>query len=225
MGAPVCVCVRVCFRVFGPEEARRDTYGRVEGEGALALEYPVSRTGHPDGGHVGDQQLSEVCSHLRIPASGTTVLPSHRSKRLSVEKDAIFKALRCYIPAAGGTWRWTNTKIKRRAWGGGRASQCYTLACEANTPPCGLELFLLLFFYPCLFSRVCYPSSGRNALRPAQDFTSTVDFDDVSCTRLFYQQGPSHLWGWFIKPPIQPHHTLLSSWSLEKHRCWIDFQF
>lgn len=103
MGAPVCVCARVCFRVFGPEEARRDTYGRVEGEGALALEYPVSRAGHPDGGHVGDQQLSEVCSHLRIPASGTTVLPSHRSKRLSVEKDAIFKALRRYIPAAGGT--------------------------------------------------------------------------------------------------------------------------
>lgn len=103
MGATVCVCARVCFRVFGPEEARRDTYGRVEGEGALALEYPVSRAGHPDGGHVGDQQLSEVCSHLRIPASGTTVLPSHRSKRLSVEKDAIFKALRRYIPAAGGT--------------------------------------------------------------------------------------------------------------------------
>lgn len=97
------LCVRVCFRVFGPEGARRDTYGRVEGEGALALEYPVPRTGHPDGGHVGDQQLSEVCSHLRIPASGTTVLPSHRSKRLSVEKDAIFKALRRYIPAAGGT--------------------------------------------------------------------------------------------------------------------------
>lgn len=101
----VSVSARVCVfvSVFGPERARRDTYGRVEGEGALALEDPVSRAGHPDGGHIGDQQLSQVCSHLRIPASGTTVLPSQRSRRLSVEKDAIFKALRRYIPAAEGT--------------------------------------------------------------------------------------------------------------------------
>lgn len=65
----VCVC---------EEGGDRHTYGRVERKGALALEHPVSCSGDPDGGHVRDQQLSEVCSHLRIPASRTTVLRSLR---------------------------------------------------------------------------------------------------------------------------------------------------
>lgn len=93
---------RSCVCVWGGGGGRHlDTYGRVEGKGALALENPVSCPGHPDGGHVRDQQLSEVCSHLRIPASRTTVPRSHRSSAVRGE-DAIFKALRLYIPAASG---------------------------------------------------------------------------------------------------------------------------
>lgn len=95
----VCMCVCQCVCVSGREATT--THGGVEGEGALALEHPVSGPGHPDGGHVGDQQLSEVCSHLHIPAARSTVLRSHRSGAVRVH-DAIFKALRRYIPAASG---------------------------------------------------------------------------------------------------------------------------
>lgn len=76
------MCVRMCVCLAPERQRRNTTYGRVEGEGALALEHPVPRAGHPDGGHVGNQQLSEVCGHLRIPASGTAVLPSHREQAL-----------------------------------------------------------------------------------------------------------------------------------------------
>lgn len=78
------------------------TYGGVEGKGALALEDPVPGPGNPDGGHVGDQQLSEVRGHLRIPAAGGRVAPSRRSSAVRPD-EAIFKALRRYIPAASGT--------------------------------------------------------------------------------------------------------------------------
>lgn len=154
--ASVCVCTCesecVCAR---RRRCRRDTYGRVEGEGALALENPVSRAGHPDGGHVRDQQLSEVCSHLRIPASGTTVPRSHRSSAVRGE-DAIFNTLRRYIPAASRDVTLKNIKIKRQQ--GRRARGC-TRGCEATTP-CRLEL-------------VCFASSSpsctkRNVLCPAQ---------------------------------------------------------
>lgn len=80
---------------------RQDTYGGVEGKGALALEDPVSGSGDSDGGHVRDQQLSQVCSHLRIPAARSTVPRSLRSCAVRGE-DAIFKALRRYIPRARG---------------------------------------------------------------------------------------------------------------------------
>lgn len=95
-----------CVSVFVREEVwcggvTRHTYWGVEGEGTLALENPVPRPGNPNGGHIRDQQLSEVCSHLRIPASRTTVLRSHRSSAVRGE-DAIFKAARLYIPPARG---------------------------------------------------------------------------------------------------------------------------
>lgn len=93
-----CVCVFVWRCVWRWEAT---THRGVEGKGALALENPVSCPGNPDGGHVGDQQLSEVCSHLHIPAARSTVVRSHRSGAVRVE-DAIFKALRRYIPAASG---------------------------------------------------------------------------------------------------------------------------
>lgn len=120
--------------------ARRDTYGRVEGEGALALEHPVARARHPDGGHVGDQQLSQVCSHLRIPASGTAVLPSRRSRRLSVEKGMLFlkRSVATFQQPEGRDVGGKHAEIKRRA---ARREGC----CTANAPPCGLELALLLF--------------------------------------------------------------------------------
>lgn len=175
--ASVCVCACesecVCAR---RRRCRRDTYGRVEGEGALALENPVSRAGHPDGGHVRDQQLSEVCSHLRIPASGTTVPRSHRSSAVRGE-DAIFKALRRYIPAASRDVTLKNIKIKRQQ---GRRARGYTRGCEATTP-CRLEL-------------VCFASSSsctkKKSALPCADITSTVDFGDVSSTRLFTRRAP-----------------------------------
>lgn len=177
--ASVCVCACesecVCAR---RRRCRRDTYGRVEGEGALALENPVSRAGHPDGGHVRDQQLSEVCSHLRIPASGTTVPRSHRSSAVRGE-DAIFKTLRRYIPAASRDVTLKNIKIKRQQ---GRRARGYTRGCDATTP-CRLEL-------------VCFASSSlssctkKKCALPCADITSTVDFGDVSSTRLFTRRAP-----------------------------------
>lgn len=80
-------------------ERQTRTYRSVEGKGALALEDSVSGLGHPDGGHVGDQQLSQVCSHLRIPAPGSTVELSPWSSAVTAH-DAIFKAPRLYIPPA-----------------------------------------------------------------------------------------------------------------------------
>lgn len=170
--ASVCVCAR--------RRCRRVTYGRVEGEGALALENPVSRAGHPDGGHVRDQQLSEVCSHLRIPASGTTVPRSHRSSAVRGE-DAIFKALRRYIPAASRDVTLNNIKIKRQQ---GRRARGYTRGCEATTP-CRLGLV-------CFASSSSSPSSctKKKCALPCADITSTVDFGDVSSTRLFTRRAP-----------------------------------
>lgn len=82
---PVCAgCVCGCL-------TGGHTYGGVEGEGALALVDSVSCFGDSDGGHEGDQQLSQVCSHLRIPASPCRVLRSLRSGAVRAE-DAIFKA-------------------------------------------------------------------------------------------------------------------------------------
>lgn len=79
------------------------TYRGVEGEGALALEHPVSGLGHSDGGHVRDQQLAEVCSHVGIPTPRSTVQGSHRSRAPSETRFAIFKvANQHYIPPAIG---------------------------------------------------------------------------------------------------------------------------
>ncbi|MEQ2301930.1 hypothetical protein AMECASPLE_001190 [Ameca splendens] len=83
-------CVQAACVGVSAGQTGGHTYGRVEGEGALALVDPVSSFGDSDGGHEGDQQLSQVCSHLRIPASPSRVLRSLRSSAVRAE-DAIFK--------------------------------------------------------------------------------------------------------------------------------------
>jgi len=116
-----CARARVCAWVCVA------TYGGVEGKGALALENPISCPGHPDGGHVRDQQLSEVYSHLRIPASRTTVLRSHGAA-LSEERMLFLKPSVSTFLKPGGDVTRINIKIK---WQRGRRLVA-TQAAKAN---------------------------------------------------------------------------------------------
>ena len=78
-----------------------DTYWRIVGKGTFALENPVSCFGDSDGGHERDQQLSEICSHLRIPAPRGTMQRDSPEQGCQ-SKDAIFKALGVHIPPVAG---------------------------------------------------------------------------------------------------------------------------
>lgn len=73
------------------------THWRDVGKSTLALVNPVPRPRHPYGGHVGDQQLSQVCSHLCIPAAPQCHGVSVRGR----DEGVIFKSHSGDIPPSG----------------------------------------------------------------------------------------------------------------------------
>ena len=69
----------------------QDTYRRIVGKGTFTLEHSVSCSWHSDGGHVRDQEFSQICSHLRIPVCRSTVLRELAAQTVSTERS------RCYF--------------------------------------------------------------------------------------------------------------------------------
>ena len=55
----------------------------------------------------------------------------------------------------------------------------------------------------CSFFSILVNKNTNGVFDLRRCYTAAVDCGDAACTRteILYQKGPSHLWGWFIKPP------------------------
>lgn len=110
------------------------------------------------------------------------MLWSLRCRAVKRREDAIFKA----DPSLhSSSRRGCDAEKHKNKWG--RGGGC------AATQAAQIKTWRLMLFF-------CYFLCKKKKKTAQKWHTATGDCSDALCTGIFYQKGPSHLWGWFIKP-------------------------